>query len=85
MVPYDERSKHRGHNRPTDTQSCTMTETDSGTDSDSYSKPDSYIVPCRTFHIVQTWTQIPTSYYCVGQESESESVLESVSGNVNER
>ena len=31
-------------------------------------------------HIAQTRTQIPTSYFCLGQESESESV----SGNVNE-
>ena len=35
-------------------------------------------------HIAQTWTQIPTPYFCVGQVSESESVPESVSGNVNE-
>ena len=25
-------------------------------------------------HIAQTWTQIPTPYFCVGQESKSESV-----------
>ena len=62
----------------------TETETESGTDSDLDSKPKGYIVLCRTFHIVQTWTQIPTLYFCTGQESESESVSESVSGNVNE-
>ena len=33
-------------------------------------------------HITQTQTRIPTSYFCVGQESESESVPESISGNV---
>ena len=64
--------------------SFTLTETESGTDSDLDSKPKGYIVLCRTFHIVQTWTQIPTLYFCTGQESESESVSESVSGNVNE-
>ena len=35
-------------------------------------------------HIAQTRTSIPTSYICVGQESESESILESIFGNVNE-
>ena len=35
-------------------------------------------------HIAQTWTQIPTPYFCMGQESKSESVPEFVSGNVNE-
>ena len=35
-------------------------------------------------HIVaQIQTQIPTAYFCIGQESESDSVPESVSGNVN--
>ena len=52
------------------------------TDSDSESKANGYIVVCRTFHIAQTWTQIPSPYFCVGQESESESVPESISGNV---
>ena len=60
--------------------SFTLTETDSRRDSDSDSKLDDYIVLCRTFHIAQTCTQIPTPYFCVGQASESESV----SGNVNE-
>ena len=32
--------------------------------------------------IVQTQTRIPTAY-CMGQESESESASESISGNVN--
>ena len=56
--------------------SCTLTETDLGTELDLDSKPDGYIVQCE-----QTQTQIPTAYFCVGHESESESVLESVSGN----
>ena len=43
-----------------------------------------YADPFRTFHIAQTQTRIPTLYFTVGQESESESVSESVSGNVNE-
>ena len=64
--------------------SFTLTETDSGTDLDSDSKPNGYIVQCRTFNIVQTRTQIPTPYFCTGQESESKSVPESVSDNVNE-
>ena len=35
-------------------------------------------------HIAQTQTRIPTPYFCTGQESESESVPESISGNLNE-
>ena len=35
-------------------------------------------------HIAQTRTQITFPYSCVGQESESESIPESVSDNVNE-
>ena len=35
-------------------------------------------------YIEQTRTRIPTPYFCKGQESEFESVPESVSGNVNE-
>ena len=35
-------------------------------------------------HVVWTWTPIPPVYFCVGQESESKSGPESVSGNVNE-
>ena len=60
--------------------SFTLTETDS--DSDSDSKPSGYILLHRTFHIAVTQTRIPTPYFCIGQESES--VLESVSDNVNE-
>ena len=60
--------------------SFTMTETDS----DSDSKPDAYIALHRTFHIAQTRTPIPTPYFFTGQGSESESVPESVSDNVNE-
>ena len=52
------------------------------TNSDSDSKANGYIVICRTFHIAQT--RIPTPYFCIGQESKSESVPESISGNVNE-
>ena len=35
-------------------------------------------------HIAEMWTWIPIPYFCVGQESESESVPEPISGNVNE-
>ena len=35
-------------------------------------------------HIAQTWTRIPTPYFFTGQESKSQSVTQSVSGNVNE-
>ena len=35
-------------------------------------------------HVAQTQSQIPTAYFCVGQESESKSILESVCGNVSE-
>ena len=35
-------------------------------------------------HIAQTWTWIPTPYFCIERECESESVPESISGNVNE-
>ena len=34
-------------------------------------------------HIAQTRTRIPIPYFCTGQESKSESLPESVSGNVN--
>ena len=50
----------------------TFTEKDSDTDSGNCT--------CRTFHIAQARTPIPTPYFCIGQESESECV----SGNVNE-
>ena len=35
-------------------------------------------------NIAQAWSGIPTSYFCLGQETESESVPESVTDNVNE-
>ena len=35
-------------------------------------------------HIAQTWTWIPTPYFCIEQKAESESVPESISGNVYE-
>ena len=35
-------------------------------------------------HIVETQIRIPVPYFCTGQESQSESVPDSVSGNVNE-
>ena len=35
-------------------------------------------------HIAETQTRIHFPYFCVGQESESESIPESVPGNVNE-
>ena len=62
----------------------TMLDSDTDTDLDSDSKPNGYIVLCRKFHIAHTWTWIPTLCSCVGQESESEFVPESVSGCVNE-
>ena len=46
--------------------------------------------PLATLHcaehvnIAQTQTQIPSPYFCLGQESESVSVSKSVSGSVNE-
>ena len=46
----------------------TVTEVDSDTDSDSETVP-----------IVQTRTRIATPYFCVGQESDSESAPESAS------
>ena len=53
---------------------------DSGTVSDSDSKPYSYIVlHYRTFHTAQTGTW---SYFCIGQEFESESVPVSKSNNM---
>ena len=53
-------------------------------DSDTDSKHDGYIVLCRTCSHGRDLDLDP--YFCVGQESESESesVPESVSGNVNE-
>ena len=54
------------------------------TDSDSDSRSDRYIVLAEHVHIAQTRTRIPTPYFYVGQEFESVSVSESVSGNVNE-
>ena len=62
----------------------TLTETDSGTESDSDSKPDGYIVLCRTCTHCTDLNLDPTPYFCIEQESESESVPESISGNVNE-
>ena len=40
--------------------SFTLPDSDMDTDSDSESKANGYIVVCRTFHIAQTWTQIPS-------------------------
>ena len=56
---------------------------DSGTDSVSNSKPDSYIVLCRTCSH-KPRTRIPTPSFCVGEKSESVSISESVSSNVND-
>ena len=52
---------------------------DSDTDSETDSKSNGYIVLCRTFRIAQIWT---TPYFCIGQESQSESAPISQSGNV---
>ena len=35
-------------------------------------------------HIAQTQTPIPTHYFCIGQESESKCLPESISGSENE-
>ena len=48
-------------------------ESDSETDSETDSKPNGYIVLRRTFPIPQTQTWIPTAYFWIRQESESES------------
>ena len=53
------------------------------TDSDFDSKPNGCIV-LYNVHIAQTQTGVPTPYFCVVQESESESVPESDSSNINE-
>ena len=62
--------------------SFTLTEMDFGTESDLDPKPDGYFVLCRTLPIAQTL--IPTPYFWTGQECESESTPESISGNINE-
>ena len=49
-------------------------------DSELDSKSNGYIVLTEHVHITQTQTRILISYFCIGQESESESV----SDNVNE-
>ena len=59
-----------------------LAEMDSETHSETNSKPNGYIVLCRTFHIAPSLTLIPTPYFCIGQESESESVPICESGNV---
>ena len=56
----------------------TLTQMDLGTDTDSDFNPKATLYYVEHVHIAET--QIPTTYFCVGQISESESV----SGNVNE-
>ena len=51
--------------------SFTLLYSDADTDSDSDSKPNGHIILYRTFHIAWTLIQIPTPYFCIGQESES--------------
>ena len=58
-------------------------ETASGMDSDSGSQPDGYSRVCTTFHIADSDSG-PTTYIHIGQESESKSVLGSLTGNVND-
>ena len=53
-------------------------------DTDLDSKPDGYIVLCRTCSHCTDSDSNPTSYFCVGQESESEFVPEFIYGNENE-
>ena len=50
----------------------------------SFSDAYAYIVLHRTFHIAHTRTRIPFHYFCIGQESKSEWIPESVTSNVNE-
>ena len=57
--------------------SFTLMEMDLSVNLDSDSKLDGYIVLCRTVHIAQTRTRIPTPYFCKGEESESESIRSS--------
>ena len=61
--------------------SFTLPDWDMDDDSDTDSKPNGYIVLYRTFHKAWTWTRIPAPYFCIGQESESKSVPDSISGN----
>ena len=62
-----------------------LTEMDSGTDSDfGIPNPMATLYQAEHVHFAQTWTQIAIPYFCTGQESESESVPESVYGNINE-
>ena len=61
-----------------------MTGTDSGADSDSDSKLDGYIVLCRTRSHCTDSDSDPYSLFLYRQESESESVPESIFGNINE-
>ena len=63
--------------------SFTLKETDSHTDSDSDSKLKQYIVACRTCWHCADKDSDPYSLFFIGQESESETVPERVSGNVN--
>ena len=59
-------------------------ETDSGKDSALDSKPMATLYYAEHVHIAQTLIRIPIPYFCVGQESESESISESISRNINE-
>ena len=61
-----------------------LTETDSGTDSDSDSKPNCYVVLFRTCWHCTDSAQSLLPISSTVQESESESILESVSSCLNE-
>ena len=78
MVVYNAAAgdKHSG--------SFTLPDSVTNTNSDSDSNPMATLCCTEHVHIAQTQTLIPTSYFCIGQESESKSEPESVSSNVNE-
>ena len=84
LRPFDWKCfKSQSHNSISGVNSQKWLFTLSKTDLDSDSKPDGCIVLSRICSHC-TWTRIPTPYFCVGQESESELVPGSVIGDMNE-
>ena len=61
----------------------TSPDSDTDSNSDSDCKPNGYVVPCRTFSTAQSDSDSNPNYQTVGMGSESGSVLESGSVNVN--
>ena len=64
--------------------SFTLMKTDSGKTGIQNPNPMATLYCAEHVHIAQTRNRIPTPYSCVGHESESEFIPESVSGSVNE-